>query len=166
MDFYKFSFVTPLEKHSMGVNSRGELFYNVLFLPDELRGELPLDQYPRLRVDGEMNEMPFEAALQPAKGRWYLLLSQRFMREHNLQLGDSVEVRFNIGDQDYVHMPSELLAALNDNDAANERWQSFTPGKQRGYAAMVSSAKQTKTRQSRALKMIGYILDGKNPGGR
>jgi len=150
----------------MGVNSRGELFYTVLFLPQELIADLPLKQYPRLRIDGEMYEMPFEGALQPAKGRWYLLISQAFMKEHQLALGDLVEVRFNIGDQDHVDVPQELLAALEENKAAAKIWSTLTSGKKRGYASHVSSAKREETRGKRAQKMIGFILEGKNSGGR
>ena len=51
-------------------------------------------------------------------------------------------------------------------ETAAERWGGFTPGKQRGFAAIVSSAKQRSTREQRARKVLSLILDGKNPGGR
>lgn len=150
----------------MGVNKKGELFYTVLFLPNDLLGDLPLKEYPRLRVDGEMFDIPFEGALQPAKGRWYLLISRAFMKEHGLGLGDWVEVRFNIGDQDHVDVPEELQRAIEANSKAAKLWKSLTPGKKRGYATQVASAKQATTRETRALKMIEYMLEGKNAGGR
>ena len=166
MDFYQHNFVAPIEKHSMGFNNRGELFYNVLFVPDALIASLPLKQYPRLRIDGELHDMPFEGALQPARGRWYVLLSQKFMKAHKLALGDEVEVRFNVGDQDYVDVPLALQKALDEHDVAYELWQAMTPGKKRGFAAQVASAKREETRRKRAQKMIEYILEGKNAGGR
>ena len=167
MGFYQHEFVSRIEQHSMGHNSRGELFYTVVFVPDHVTRALPMDQYPRLRIDGELNDVPFEGAMQPAKGKkWYLLLSQKYLKEYGLTFGDDVEVRFNIGDQDFVDVPAELDAALRANKKAAELWAEFTPGKKRGFASMVSSAKQTATREKRALKMVGYILEGKNPGGR
>lgn len=166
MSYYKHQFVSTIEKHSMGVNSRGELFYNVVFIPDALRQALPLKQYPRLRIDGEMHDIPIEAALQPAKGRSYLLISQAFMKQHGLTLGDEVEVRFNVGDQDFVDVPEELQQALYANEAALAKWEALTPGKKRGYASQVASAKRQATRVSRAEKMIGFILEGRNAGRR
>lgn len=166
MSYYQHGFIHQIEKHSMGHNSRGELFYTVVFVPDDVVQKLPLKKYPRLRIEGELHEQPFAGAMQPAKGRWYLLLSQRFLKQNSLSLGDEVEVRFNIADQDFVDVPAELNAALAQNEKASELWANFTPGKKRGFATTVASAKQPSTREKRAAKIIGYMLDGKNPGGR
>ncbi len=164
--YYKYEFNGRIQKHSVGINKRGELYYTVIFLPDELVSILPVKQYPRLRVEGEMHNLPFQGALQPSKGRYYLLLSQRFLKENELSLGDDIEVRFNIGDQDYVEMPTELEQALRQHSEAKALWDSFTPGKKRGFATTVASAKRVETRQARAQKMIQYILERKNPAGR
>jgi len=45
-------------------------------------------------------------------------------------------------------------------------WEQMTPGKKRGFATTVTSAKKAETRHTRSQKMIQYILEGKNPGGR
>ena len=166
MGYYQYDFINRIEKHSVGHNSRGELFYTVVFVPEHVAQALPLKEYPRLRIEGELHEQPFEGAMQPTKGRWYLLLSQKFLKENSLSIGDEVEARFNIGNQDFVDVPTELEEALALNEKAGALWASFTPGKKRGFATTVASAKQVSTREKRAAKMIGYILDGKNPGGR
>lgn len=166
MSYYQYKFTSIIEQHSMGFNRRGELFYTALFIPDALHRDLPLKKYPRLRIDGEMHNMPIEAALQPAKGRSYLLISQVFMKEQQLSLGDEVEVRFNIGDQNYVNVPDELQQALDANEAAMAKWVSLTAGKKRGYATQVASAKRHSTRIARAQKMIEFMLKDKNAGGR
>ncbi|MFK7802913.1 MAG: YdeI/OmpD-associated family protein [Anaerolineae bacterium] len=166
MSFYQYEFVRPIQKHSMGFNKKGELFYNVLYLPDALINTLPLDQYPRLRIEGEMHEQPFEGAVQPDKEKKYLLISQKFLSQHKLKLGDSVEVRFNIANQDHVNLPAELEQALHDNEKAFKLWSRFTPGKKRGFATSVLSAKQPATREKRARTAINHILNGKNAGGR
>lgn len=166
MSFYKYSFESHIHEHSLGFNKNGELVYTVLFLPEQLVSDLPLDKYPRLRVDGEMHGIPFEAAMQPAKGKWYVLISRTFMKRQELNIGDLVEVRFNIGDQNYVEIPEELKNALDEDSKALDIWNTLTAGKKRGYAVYVSSAKQVVTREKRALKMIQYILEGKSSGGR
>ena len=127
--YYKYEFNGRIQKYPVGINKRGELFYTVIFLPDELISILPVKQYPRLRVDGEIHNLPFQGALQPSKGRYYLLLSQRFLKENELNQGDDIEVRFNIGDQDHVEIPTELEQALRQQSEAKAPWDSFTPGK-------------------------------------
>lgn len=166
MYFYTHRFESLIQEHSMGFNAKGELIYTVLFLPDQLTNDLPLAQNPRLRVEGEMHGIPFEGALQPARGKWYLLISRSFMKEQGLALGDAVEVSFNVGDPNHVKVPVELEEALNANSRALAVWEGLTAGKRRGYASHVSSAKQAATRKRRASKMIQYIVDGKNSGGR
>ena len=163
---YQYDFESEIQMHSLGFNNKGELFYTVIFLPEDLIPKLPLKQYPRLRIEGGMDSIPFEAALQPAKGRWYLLVSREFMKNQNLQLGDVIKVHFNIGDQDYIDIPDELQEALDSNSDATKIWNNLTIGKKRGYAVHVTNAKKAETRLKRAEKMITYILEGKNSGGR
>lgn len=163
---FEYDFESDIQMHSLGFNKKGELFYSVIFLPEDLIAKLPLKKYPRLRVEGGMDSIPFEAALQPAKGKWYLIVSNDFMKRQNLKLGDSVKVHFNIADQEYIDIPSELQNALNQDSDASEIWNTLTTGKKRGYAVHVAGAKQSETRVRRAEKMITYILEGKNAGGR
>lgn len=101
-----------------------------------------------------------------AAGVAIFIFSQKFLREQDLEVGDRVEIRFNVGDSEFVDVPEELQNALDDNEAASNLWADFTPGRKRGFAAMVNGAKQPATRKRRAAKMIDYMLDGKNPGGR
>ncbi len=51
----------------------------------------------------------------------------------------SVELRFNIANQDSVDLPEELLGALFADKAAQQAWDRLTPGKQRGLAYFVGS---------------------------
>ena len=166
MSFYQHEFAGEIARHSMGINKRGELFYTVVYVPTETIEALPLDEHPRLRVEGEIAEMPFEGAINPSKGRHYLMVSKKLMKARALVVGDEVAVRFNVGDQDYVDISAELQQALDDNPTAMALWDNLTAGRKRGFATLVNSAKRSATREARAAKVIGYILDGKNPAGR
>lgn len=57
-------------------------------------------------------------------------------------------------------MPEELLVVLEDDPEMFEAFQELTPGRQRSYFLHVSSAKQPKTRTSRALKIKPKVLAG------
>lgn len=58
-------------------------------------------------------------------------------------------------------MPEEFQKKLNENQELKEAFESLTPGRQRAYLLYFSSAKQSKTRESRIEKYIPEILNGK-----
>jgi len=58
-------------------------------------------------------------------------------------------------------MIEEFQKKLEENSALKEAFEVLTPGRQRAYLLYFSSAKQTKTRESRIEKCIPDILIGK-----
>lgn len=58
-------------------------------------------------------------------------------------------------------MPEEFQNKLDKNPALKKAFSALTPGRQRGYLLYFSSAKQSKTRESRIEKYVQQILDGK-----
>jgi uncharacterized protein YdeI (YjbR/CyaY-like superfamily) len=58
-------------------------------------------------------------------------------------------------------MAAEFKAVLKMMPDVKKAFSSLTPGRQRGYLLYFSSAKQTKTRESRIEKYIPQILKGK-----
>jgi uncharacterized protein YdeI (YjbR/CyaY-like superfamily) len=58
-------------------------------------------------------------------------------------------------------IPDEFQSKLDRNPALQTAFESLTPGRQRGYLLYFSSAKQSKTRESRVQKYLQQILAGK-----
>ncbi len=58
-------------------------------------------------------------------------------------------------------IPEEFQKKLDEIPALKTTFDALTPGRQRGYLLHFSSAKQSKTRESRIEKCIPQILDGK-----
>jgi len=58
-------------------------------------------------------------------------------------------------------IPDEFQAKLDEMPALKDAFRALTPGRQRAYIFHFSSAKQSKTRQSRVAKCVPRILDGK-----
>ena len=54
-------------------------------------------------------------------------------------------------------MPPELAAALAHDAEARERWDTFTPGRQRSLAVQVERARRPETRERRALDLARQI---------
>ncbi|KAA3636775.1 MAG: hypothetical protein DWP97_02125 [Calditrichaeota bacterium] len=62
--------------------------------------------------------------------------------------------------KDYT-FPKELLDKFGSVPKLKTAFDALTPGRQRGYLLYFSSAKQTKTRESRIEKYIPQIFDGR-----
>jgi len=58
-------------------------------------------------------------------------------------------------------MPDEFRAKLDEIPALQTAFEALTPGRQRAYLLHFSSAKQSKTRETRIEKCMPHILDGK-----
>ncbi|MEN7342979.1 MAG: YdeI/OmpD-associated family protein [Pseudomonadota bacterium] len=133
-----------------GVGKTRKVWYRVVFMPAALEAELPFDRYPRLRIDGEINDVPIANAFIPTgDGRRYLIVSPEVIKTAGLQIGDLVTTRFRIADQDHVDVPDELNAALEQDKAARSQWDALTPGKKRALAFHVAGAKTAPTIEKR-----------------
>lgn len=151
---HQFTFTTTVEKLDFG-----RMYYTVSYLPQELVPELPLEKYPRLRIEGIVAEIPFEGALQPTSGKWYLLLSKRLLKDAGKALGDKIQVSFDVADQDHVSVPEDLRQALEENPEHKKIWDSLTPGRRRGFAHRVDSARRPETREHRILEILDQLYD-------
>jgi uncharacterized protein YdeI (YjbR/CyaY-like superfamily) len=58
-------------------------------------------------------------------------------------------------------VPDEFRKRLEEDDKLHDSFYTLTPGRQRAYLLYFSSAKQSKTRESRIDKYVQPILDGK-----
>lgn len=137
----------------------GRMTYHVVYLPSDLISRLPLSDYPRLRVNAMVGNAVLNGALQPAVGRWYVLLSTAFMKKAKLVLGQEVEVSFSIAEQDAVIVPEDLQDALDRDAAAQKIWDALTPGRRRGMAHRVASALRPDTRAQRILEVLEILFN-------
>lgn len=164
MGYYSFGFENELATLDYGVYQ-----YTVLYLPAELEAELPLALHPRLRIEGEIAEQPFNGALIPSRQGRHLIVSPELVRAAGLHLGDRVEVRFNIADQDAVDLPEELESALAQTEGAQVAWDALTPGRRRGLAHLVRKPKGADTRRRKAAELATALAAGAplpGPSGR
>lgn len=156
-ELYPFAFEGEIVRH--GVGAARQVFYRVLFLPDALAAALPFKAHPRLRFEGEVAEQPIAAAWIPAGGgRWYAILSPDLLKAADAKVGDIVEMRFRVDDQNRVDAPQELLDAIAaDAEGAAELWSAATPGAKRALAQLVGSARTAPTRAKRVAKALDVL---------
>lgn len=70
-----------------------------------------------------------------------------------------LEVNFKKTEE--FNIPKEFQNKLDEIPALKTAFEALTPGRQRAYIHYFSSAKQSKTRESRVEKYVQQILDGK-----
>lgn len=155
MSYFPYAFTGPVEHHDLGTYR-----YTVIWLPEELAAALPFADQPRLRISGELNEVPLTGAWQPSRGRWYLMLGKPLLRATGLSVDCFAELRFRLEPQDEVEVPPLLAHAFGENEAAGARWQALTPGKQRALSHHVLSAKTGPTAARRVAQAVIWLERG------
>ncbi len=133
--------------------------YTVVYLPQRMIDSLPLKRYPRLRIVAEVSGVLTEAALQPCRGKWYLMVPKRLQKAASLRIGDLAYVTFEVADQESVNVPMKLLHAIESREVALKVWQSLTAGKKRSLAYRVASAKREETQYRRIEEIVDELED-------
>jgi Bacteriocin-protection, YdeI or OmpD-Associated/Domain of unknown function (DUF1905) len=152
-------FEAPLSAH--GVGRSRVIWYQVLFMPERLARELPFKEHPRLRVRGEIADIPVTGAWMPAgDGRHYFIVSPAVRKGTGARLGDLLEMRFFVDDQARVDVPAALAEALAAKPRLLSAWQALTPGKRRGLAHRVAQARSSATEQRRVQEVMAVLAAG------
>ena len=159
------SFAAPLFKLEKGF-ARHHYVPIPMDIADELR-----DAGIR-RVIVELNGREYRRAIMGRKdGERYVVVSKEMMREIEAAYGDTVLVDLRPDpDPDRVELCEELVATLDQDKKAGERFYGKTPGMQRSLNLYVSGAKRTETRIKRALELAHKLRtntlygDRKNDG--
>ncbi len=137
----------------------GRMIYKVIWLPVEIEARLPFSKYPRLRIDAMIAGVFINCAFQIGKGRRYLILSSDFIKQAGVDVPQYVTVSFSIADQSAVDIPLELELALRKDRRAEKLWSKLSPGKQRGYAYRIASAKRQETIEKRIEEVLEDIIN-------
>lgn len=161
MDYFDFEFSGQIERFNVGQTR--VVAHKVLILPKNIARQLPFAKFPRLRVEGEIAEIPIRNAWIPTgDGRWYVIVSPEVLHDADVDVGSTVEMRFKIDDQDWVDVPAALEERLGKDHLATEIWAGLSAGKKRGYAHHVATAKTDTTQQKRVAEALGAIKAGQN----
>ena len=150
-------FETTIEKQEFGTFA-----FTVIKLDKRLHDVLPLKDYPRLRVEVDLNGVVFEGSWQPTGGEWYLVVSKPKLTMAGLKLGSRVKVAFRLIPQDQVNVPEELARELEVDRSAAEVWEALSPGKRRGLCYLINEVKTPKTRGVRLARVLA-MLHGDEP---
>lgn len=153
MNGEEYEFSAPISKRDYD-----RMVYAVVYVPAAIKKKL--SDAARVRVIGTMHGLPYRGAIQPtAAGKHYLLLSRKWMKSARVAFGDKVVVRLSLDDPNAVELVPEFERALNANPTALRVWQQLTPGRRRGLAYRIASAKQSATRNRRIEECLDSLRD-------
>ena len=113
-------------------------------------------------IEGTLNDLTFMILLEPdGKGSHWFRVSDHFLKEGNLRVGDKVKLVFtqtyNWPDPD---LPPDLEDALKQASLYDRIWQKLSPRAKWEWIRWIRSAKHEETRSKR----IELALDKLNKG--
>lgn len=147
-----FSFQTRLTEY------KHMLVSTVVEIPGDILKKLPAG---RVRVEGKLNQVPFNLAVQSKKdGPKYLSVSQAMRRSAKLKPGDKVKVSFVVVDSDKLDLPEEMQAVLAQDAEGSKKWNKLTVGLQRSLVHYINSSRNVDVRIDRALFLINKVKSG------
>ena len=154
----EFDFSGTIEQRNMGVNAKGTLYYNVVYLPEGLL-EIP-SKKRGYRIRGVCHGQPLELALQPDSSRThYLILSKSLLKKIRKTISDEITVTFRLVDPNIVEIPELLQRGLDRKPKANRVWNTLTAGKKRTWITFIKSAKTIPTQENRVMEVLGRLKD-------
>ncbi|MBC8082655.1 MAG: YdeI/OmpD-associated family protein [Hymenobacter sp.] len=114
---------------------------------------------PNQRVLATLNGHPLRRGLLPrADGSRYLLLGQLVCRRLGFRVGDALLVTLAPDPHpDQVDLSDELTEGLDAWPEAAAAFARLTPGRQRGIAYRIDSAKRPETRLQRAMHELEQL---------
>lgn len=148
----RFSFETRL------VEYEDTLVNTVVELPVEVVRKLPKG---RVRVEGKLNQVPFNLGVQFKKsGARYLSISVALRKAAKIKPGEKVKMSFIIVDSDKLELPEEMEAVLAQDEAGAKLWNKLTVGLQRSLVHYITSTKNIDLRIERALYLMNKVKSG------
>lgn len=131
--------------------------FHVLPVPDDIAAAWKKAKVRRLT--GTVNGHAINRALMNhAGGGSFFIVNRDFMKEAGIGLKTPAVLVFKPdAAPDRPDMPEEFRLALDQDDAARARWDTFTPGRQRSLLVYITGAKTEPTRIKRALELAQKI---------
>ena len=131
--------------------------FHILPVPDEIAAAWKKARVRRLT--GTINGHTINRALMNhAGGGSFFIVNRDFMREAGISLKTPAVLAFKPDPApDRLDMPEEFRLALDQDNAARARWDTFTPGRRRSLLVYITGAKTEPTRIKRALDLAQKI---------
>jgi hypothetical protein len=114
-------------------------------------------------VEGTINSFPFRSVFEGnGQGNPRLRLSKALRHVAGADLLDTAAVEITrVGEEPETRVPADLSQALKAAPPALASWADITPTARRDWILWISTARQSKTRQSRIRTACDMLASGK-----
>ena len=131
--------------------------YHALPVPDDIAAAWKKAKVRRLV--GTINGHPVKRALMShAGGGGFFIVSRELIKSAGISLKTTAKLDFKPDPTPAkLDMPEEFQVALNQDDAARARWETFTVGRRRSLLIYITGAKTEATRIKRSLELARMI---------
>jgi Domain of unknown function (DUF1905)/Bacteriocin-protection, YdeI or OmpD-Associated len=103
---------------------------------------------------------PFQCALMPHNGAYFVLVNKRMRGVLGVEAGDRLLVRLQKDESKYgLPMPEEFREVLNQDAEGDKLFHSLTPGKQRSLLYYVGKVKDIDRRIRVALVIVNHLRE-------
>lgn len=146
-----FRFTSTLQRLDQG------MAFHILPVPDAIAAAWKRAKVRRLV--GTINGIPVKRALMNhAGGGSFFIVSREIIKQAKAGFRTAAAMDFKPDPApDRLDQPEEFLLALRHDAAAQARWATFTPGRQRSLLSYITSAKTEPTRIKRAVELVTKI---------
>ncbi|PPL04776.1 YdeI/OmpD-associated family protein [Parapedobacter indicus] len=152
-----FSFTAQLE--IIGINPFVPVPENVL---DALTSAAGKTKGP-IPIKGSINGVEFQQTLIRYQGAWRLYVNTRMLKNSPKRIGEVLEVMVAFDSSDRsIYLHPKLLAALEQNKQAKDKFDTLTPSLQREIIRYISFLKTEASIDRNIAKAIDFLL-GKGP---
>jgi uncharacterized protein DUF1905/bacteriocin resistance YdeI/OmpD-like protein len=103
---------------------------------------------------------PFQCALMPYEGAYFILVNKAKRTELGVEPGDRLVVRLGKDESEYgLPMPEEFREVLDQDAEGDKLFHSLTPGKQRSLLYYVGKIKDIDRRIHTALIIVDHLRE-------
>ncbi len=135
---------------------RGRVIVPVPFDPDQAFGSKV-----RHHVAGTVNGMGVRAVIEAIEGGYAFVLGSAWRRDCGVRPGDAVEVSLAPEGPQRDDLPADLAAALANNPAAAEFFDSLAQFYRKGYLRWIEATRRSPQRRAeRITQTIQLLADG------
>jgi hypothetical protein len=136
----------------------GKIKWTVFYVPFSVSAAFGTNS--RVNVKAVINGHPFSGVLLPSRNGHYLAFNQAMKAATGKALGDTVHVRLAADmEPRVVEIPEDILAALNENEAARAAFDALPDYIKRGEISRVTDAKTEATRHKRRQALLNGLLE-------
>lgn len=136
--------------------------WTFLILPKTASAKLP--SRSMTAIEGTLNDVPFEAVLDPdgQKGHW-LKVDRKLSEAAGVDAGDMVTLEIApAAEEPEPTVPADLQTALSTAEPkARAIWEEITPIARRDWIQWITTAKQAETRTRRVKNACSMLAAGK-----